>query len=255
MRAIISDVHANKEALTTVLEHIDSKGVTDIICLGDVVGYGPDPEVCIDLVEKRCRFCLSGNHDYATLTSPEHFNPLAEEAILFTRARLEPGRFSPPWGSRKKKRWEFLQGLPVRKRETESLFVHGSPRDERNEYILESDIIYGNFEKIDEILSQTPLQLFVGHSHLPGIITEDFEFLHPPSFKYTMELNPNQKYIINVGSVGQPRDGDNRACYVMLEGNAATYHRIAYDFETTMSKMSQIGEISREAAVRLKMGR
>ena len=255
MTAIISDIHSNKEALTAVLEHIESDGASEIICLGDVVGYGPDPEACIDLVRRKCRFCLSGNHDYATLTSPEHFNPLAEEAILFTRARLEPGRFSSLWGARKKARWAFLDGLPVRKREAETLYVHGSPRDERNEYVLESDILYGDFEKIDEILDLTPWLCFIGHSHIPGIITEGFTFLHPEDFDHSMELDPGQKYVINVGSVGQPRDGDNRACYVRVEANCITYHRVEYDFEATMAKMGQIGEISREAAVRLKMGR
>jgi len=253
--AIISDIHSNLEALTAVLEHIESKGASEVLCLGDVVGYGPDPEACIDLIQDRCRFCLSGNHDWATLTTPEHFNPLAVEAIEFTRKRLEPGRVRLPWEGRKRARWQFLQELPSRKRETDILYVHGSPRDDRNEYILETDIVYGNIEKIDEIFDMTPRLLFVGHSHVPGIITLEFEFHHPPEFKYTIEFDPYQKYLVNVGSVGQPRDGDNRACYVLLEGNTLTYHRIAYDYRTTMRKMARIGEISREAAVRLEMGR
>ena len=255
MIAIISDVHSNLEALTAVFDCIETKGVQEVLCLGDVVGYGPDPEACIDLVQARCRFCLSGNHDYATLTSPEHFNPLAVEAIRFTKARLAPRPLPLPWQGRRRARWRFLEQQPVRKRETDVLYVHGSPRDDRNEYILETDILYGNIEKIDEIFELTPRLLFVGHSHLPGVITLDFEFLHPPDFNYVFECDPRQKYILNVGSVGQPRDGDSRACFVLVEGNTVTWQRIAYDFRTTMKKMERIGEISREAAVRLEMGR
>ena len=93
MRAIISDVHSNIEALQAVLADIAQQGAEEILCLGDVVGYGPDPEECIDLIEKMCRFCLSGNHDYAVLTRAERFNPLAEEAVDYTRSVLKPRRF------------------------------------------------------------------------------------------------------------------------------------------------------------------
>ena len=81
MFAIISDIHSNLEALTTVLEDIESRQITDIVCLGDIVGYGPDPEPCIDLVMHHCRFAISGNHDYAVLTEPEGFVPMAREAV------------------------------------------------------------------------------------------------------------------------------------------------------------------------------
>lgn len=255
LTAIISDIHSNREALTATLEDIAKSGASEVLCLGDIVGYGPDPEECIDLVEEHCRFSLSGNHDYATLTFPEHFNPLAAEAIKYTKTVLEPGKFRTPWGSRKKARWQFLQDLPVRKRETETLYVHGSPRDERNEYILESDILYGNYDKIDEIFSMIPRLCFIGHSHVPGIITQDYRFLKPVDYNYQISLEPGQKYIINVGSVGQPRDGDNRASYVIVQEDLIVFHRIAYDFHATMSKMERIGEISKEAAVRLQLGR
>jgi len=252
MRAIISDIHSNTEALHAVLSDIAAQGAEEIVCLGDIVGYGPDPEEAIDLVEKMCRFALSGNHDYAVLTRAERFNPLAEEAVDYTRRVLKPAVLSV---GRKKARWAFLESLPTRVAEDDLLYVHGSPRDERNEYILESDIVFGNLQKIRDIFDLVPRLLFVGHTHVPGLITTDFEFLHPPDNGTAYDLEPGRKYLINVGSVGQPRDGDNRACYLLYTGQKVIYRRVAYDFQKTMSRMDRVGPISREASERLMYGR
>ena len=252
MRAIISDVHSNIESLGAVLEDIAKHDVEDIVCLGDIIGYGPDPEESIDAIEKQCRFCLSGNHDYAVLTSAERFNPLAEEAVDFTRRVLKPPSFS---FGRKKARWQYLEEMPTRLPEEDVLYVHGSPRDDRIEYILESDLIFGNHEKIRQIFNMITRLLFVGHTHVPGVIGADLRFLHIEEMDYTVELEPEEKYIINVGSVGQPRDGDNRACYVLLDGSHITFRRVPYDIGKTMAKMERVGPISREAADRLEYGR
>ena len=158
MRAIISDVHSNIEALQAVLTDIQQQGAEEILCLGDIIGYGPDPEECIDLIEKKCRFCLSGNHDYAVLTHADRFNPLAEEAVDYTRSVLKPAALS---SGRKKARWRFLELLPTRITEGDLFYVHGSPRDDRNEYILESDILFGMADKIRQIFELTPRLLFV----------------------------------------------------------------------------------------------
>jgi len=252
MRAIISDVHSNIEALHAVLQDIAEQRAEDVVCLGDVVGYGPDPEECIDRVQEVCRFCLSGNHDYAVITQPEGFNPLAQEAVEFTRRVLEP---SPLSLGRKRGRWRFLEELPTRVQEEDILYVHGSPRDERSEYILETDILFGNLGKIREILDMVPRLLFVGHTHLPGIIGPEFGFWHPSESGDTFEFEGESKYIVNVGSVGQPRDGDNRACYALVEKGRVVYRRVPYDFRRTMAKMARVGPISREAADRLAHGR
>jgi len=252
MRAIISDVHSNIEALQAVLEDIAQQGAEEILCLGDIIGYGPDPEEAIDLVEKMCRFSLSGNHDYAVLTYADRFNPLAEEAVDFTRRELKPTSLS---FGRKRARWQFIEALPTRVEEADILYVHGSPRDDRNEYILETDIVFGNLGKIQEILDMIPRLCFVGHTHVPGIIDQELKFLHPQDFDQTFEIKPQKKYIINTGSVGQPRDGDNRSCYLLLDGDRLIYRRVAYDFRKTMNKMSRVGPISQEAAVRLEFGR
>ena len=252
MRAIISDVHSNIEALQAVLADIAEQGGQEILCLGDIIGYGPNPEECIDLIERACRFSLSGNHDYAVLTRAERFNPLAEEAVDYTRSVLKPTALSV---GRKKARWRFLETLPMHLTEGDILYVHGSPRDDRNEYILESDIVFGMKDKIRQIFELTPRLLFVGHTHYPGIIDPAFAFQHPADSGAAFDLPPDQKAIINVGSVGQPRDGDNRACYALVEGNRITYRRVPYSYRTTMSKMDRVGPISEEASDRLEYGR
>jgi len=252
MRAIISDVHSNIEALHAVLADVASQGAEEILCLGDVVGYGADVEECIDLVEKMCRFCLSGNHDFAVITLPDRFNPLAVEAINYTRSLVKPSALSV---GRKRARWRFLEGLPTRKQEGDVLYVHGSPRDDRNEYILESDIVFGNAEKISQVFNVIPRLLFVGHTHVPGVIGTDMTFRHPGDNGAAFELDPQRRYIINVGSVGQPRDGDNRSCYLLVDGARIIYRRVPYDFRQTMAKMARVGPISRDAADRLEYGR
>jgi len=252
MRAIISDVHSNIEALRAVLADIREQGAEEILCLGDIIGYGPNPEECIDLIETMCHFCLSGDHDFAVLTHAERFNPLAEEAVDYTRAVLKPTGLSI---GRKKARWRFLELLPTRIVEGDLLYVHGSPRDDRNEYILESDILFGMADKIREIFEATPRLLFVGHTHCPGIIDPQFTFRHPADDAAVFELPPEQKAIINVGSVGQPRDGDNRACYVLVDGDRIAYRRVEYPYRVTMSKMDRVGPISKDAASRLEYGR
>ncbi len=252
MLAIISDLHSNIQALHAVLEDIAQQGAEEIVCLGDIVGYGPDPEEAIDLVQRMCRFSLSGNHDYAVLTKAERFNPLAEEAVDYTRRVLKPSALSL---GRRKARWEFLEGLPTRITEDDVLYVHGSPRDDRNEYILESDLIFGNVAKIEDIFSMSPHLLFVGHTHVPGVIDRDFQFRHPDDKQSEFELDSDGKYIVNVGSVGQPRDGDNRACYVLFEGRRVVYRRVQYNFRETMKNMERVGPISKEAADRLEFGR
>jgi diadenosine tetraphosphatase ApaH/serine/threonine PP2A family protein phosphatase len=111
-------------------------------------------------------------------------------------------------------------------------------------------------DKLRQIFDMTPRLLFVGHSHYPGIMDPQFTFRHPEEeSSLVFDLPPGQKAIINVGSVGQPRDGDNRACYVLVEGNRITYRRVQYPYRTTMSKMERVGPISKEAADRLEYGR
>ena len=143
-RAIISDIHGNLEALQAVLADARSQGAEDIICLGDIIGYGPNPCECLDLVIESTQVCLLGNHDQGALFDPEGFNTGAERAIFWTRAQLESG---DPGGN--ERRWEFLGELPRMKRDGELMYVHGSARNPLNEYVFPEDIY--NQRKLERI--------------------------------------------------------------------------------------------------------
>jgi len=136
-RAIISDIHSNLEALEAVLKDIDSQGITEIYCLGDIVGYGPNPRECIDLVMQRCKVCLLGNHDQGALFDPEGFNVGAEKAIFWTREQLEEHHGNP---AESLKRWDYLGERPRIHKEGPIVYVHGSVRNPLNEYVFPEDI-------------------------------------------------------------------------------------------------------------------
>lgn len=253
MYAIISDLHSNIEALTKVLEDIEGMGITDIICLGDVVGYGPTPLPCVDLVMQKCRVVLKGNHDEALVHGAYAFNLRAQKAIEWTRDQLKPGFFS---GSAVRRRWDFLTNLPLRHEEGPNLYIHGSPRDPTNEYILANEIGFGPTEKFEEIFAGFEKMLFVGHTHMPCVITDRYETKTSTELDnvYTFPDMADQKVIINVGSVGQPRDRDNRACYVIVDGDKITWRRVTYDIEKTVASMEQIAQLDAALSARLKEG-
>ncbi|MBM83051.1 MAG: phosphoesterase, partial [Planctomycetaceae bacterium] len=171
MRALISDIHGNLEALESVLADIAEQGIDEIYCLGDIVGYGPDPCECIDKV-MCCQVCLLGNHDQGALFDPEGFNAGAEKAIFWTRKMIESGDSAAT-----ESRWEFLGELPRMRREGNLLFVHGSARNPLNEYVFPEDIY--NQRKMERIFALVERNCFQGHTHIPGIFTEDLNFLAP----------------------------------------------------------------------------
>jgi diadenosine tetraphosphatase ApaH/serine/threonine PP2A family protein phosphatase len=250
--AIISDLHSNREALEAVFEHIRSQGVDDLVCLGDVVGYGPEPEFCVDLVRGHARWCLMGNHDEALFRDASDFNSHARGAIDYTRRKMEPSWYS---SSEKKARWKWLKSLPLEVTEGVFRFVHGSPRDPVREYVLNTDGIL-NPEKLRAVFESFEGIAVAGHTHHPGLFDEDLRF-HGLSGEetLTLPLDSGHKAFINVGSTGQPRDGDNRACYAILEETRITWHRVTYDFRTTMDKIQRTGALSEMLARRLAIGR
>jgi diadenosine tetraphosphatase ApaH/serine/threonine PP2A family protein phosphatase len=216
MFAIISDIHANYEALQAVFDDIDRRDVTNVICLGDVIGYGASPRECLDLVIERTRFCLCGNHDQAVFFEPYNFNVGAERACFWTREQFE----TEPNKALRDRRWEFLGRLPIRLEIGDLLFVHGSPRRPVNEYLFAEDV-YTNPQKIlsnFERLQDGQRACFVGHTHVPGVFQDDPYFDPPDELMVpgVHELSGDEPAIINVGSVGQPRDRDNRGCYVLV---------------------------------------
>ncbi len=250
--AIISDLHSNREALDAVFNDIRSRGITDLVCLGDVVGYGPDPEFCVDVVRGHARWCLMGNHDEALFRDASDFNPHARGAIHFTRRRMQPHWWS---STEKRARWKWLKGLELRMNEGRFLFVHGSPRDPIREYVLSTDGIL-NPDKLRSIFDAFEGVGVAGHTHQPGLHDEDFRFhgLNGAT-ELTLPLEPGRKYFVNVGSTGQPRDGDPRACYAVLEDHQVTWVRIEYDFRITQEKILKTGVLSEILARRLSVGK
>ena len=250
--AIISDLHSNREALEAVLEHIARSGLETIYCLGDVVGYGPEPEFCVDVVRERARLCLMGNHDEALFRDASDFNPHARGAIEFTRERMQPTWYNTP---ERRARWRFLRELPLTHTEGRFAFVHGSTRDPVREYVLSTDGIL-NPDKLRAIFDSFEDVAVGGHTHHPGLHDETLRFhgLNGAD-TLTLPLPRERKFFVNVGSVGQPRDSDNRACYAVLEDEQVTWHRVPYDFQSTADKILKTGVLSEVLARRLAMGK
>jgi diadenosine tetraphosphatase ApaH/serine/threonine PP2A family protein phosphatase len=248
VRALISDIHSNLEALTAVLADIARHDVTEIYCLGDVIGYGPNPRECIDLVTQ-CQVVLLGNHDQGAMFDPDGFNAPAERAIFWTRAQLEAASESR---EKREQRWGFLADRPRMVKENGHLFVHGSARNPLNEYVFPEDIY--NQRKMEKIFTLVERYCFQGHTHVPGVFTESMQFLTPDDVNLVYRLD-GRKTLCNVGSVGQPRDLDPRACYVLYDGETIRYRRVEYDFEVTIRKIYDIPDLDNFLGDRLGEGR
>jgi predicted phosphodiesterase len=247
--ALISDIHSNLEALETVLEDITDEKIERIICLGDIIGYGPNPR---EVLKKAANFGISirGNHEDALLFSTYDFTPDAVKAIEWTRKEINREEFSK---EENHQLWNFIDSLKDIHIEDDIMFVHGSPRFHTREYIMPHDIY--DKELMNEIFSIIPRLCFVGHTHIPGIFTEDFTFLPLKFFANRFNIDKSKKYIINVGSVGQPRDGNPQACYVILDGNIVRFKKVVYDYKRTMDKIRSTGGIPVRFAERLEYGR
>jgi predicted phosphodiesterase len=272
--AIISDIHSNLEALEAVLADIDRRGIKELYCLGDIVGYGASPKECLDLIIERSAAIVCGNHDHATFYEPFNFNVGAERACYWTRRVFE----EEPNRAKRDRRWDCLGRLPVQAEARNILMVHASPRRPVNEYLFAEDVytnpnkILANFEKLRE----HHRACFVGHTHVPGVFLDDPYFEPPgelpdPSFYVVTE---EEKAIINVGSVGQPRDHDTRACYVVVyeddespldeKGSGGTgngyratveFVRVEYDVDKAVKKVLAVDELDDFLGTRLLEGR
>lgn len=225
--AIISDVHGNLEALSAVLGGIEANHCDSVVCLGDVVGYGPNPRECIALIKEHCSFCIKGNHDEACATDefPYWFNSIAGQSILWTRDRLTAAEKS------------WLGQLPLIVKENGATFVHASvERPESWDYLNAAALVRSSFDATSEPIS------FIGHTHEPlawiekakRVTVTDVDRLH---------LNVDERYIVNVGSVGQPRDGDPRASYVVWDykHQFIEIKRVKYDWEAAAEKIGRVG--------------
>ena len=238
--AVISDIHGNQQALEAVLAAIDEMQIQTIYCLGDVVGYGACPNECVEHLRFRRIPTLAGNHDHAALemTDTQYFNNIAKTAVLWTRERL----------SEENAAW--LRERPYTDALDERIFfVHASPRQpEQWGYVL----TYGEARQCFESFTQ---QLCViGHSHQPAIVEQDGEQLNSP-VGATLTMRPDCRYLVNVGSVGQPRDRNPQACFVTvaLDMSFVHYHRVAYDIEGAQKAILD-GGLPPELAARIAEG-
>lgn len=255
--AVISDIHANASALRRVLDDISARHIDRIVCLGDVVGYGPDPLECVDLVRRRCAWTLMGNHDFAVLYEPTNFNAWAESAAFWTREQFDAEQDA----ALKAERYEYLGRLRVRVVEKQPdgqfpvLFVHGSPRRPINEYIFPDDAT-DQPDKLASIFDRVPRLCLVGHTHVPGVFTDEPDFYPPGELgDGCYRFQPGEKAVVNVGSVGQPRDYDPRASYVVLHPDRVEFVRLSYDIDTTANKIRAIPQLPDTLGDRLYDGR
>ena len=269
LTALISDLHANEPALLTALADARARGVERFVCLGDVIGYGAKPRECLEWVMRLCvespqdpgatqvrtlypGLCLQGNHEAALLGSGVDFNPKARAAIDWTREELNRSDAR----AQNLEFWDFLGALVPAMCDSLAMFAHGSPRDPVREYMLPRD-------------SKDPVKLkacfaamerrvcFVGHSHVPAVYLENGELYRPKGSEAEFDLGDESapRAIVNVGSVGQPRDGDPRLSYVIFDGRRIRFVRLPYDHAAAAAAIRAVPALPEFLAERLALGK
>lgn len=221
---IISDVHSNMEAFNAVVEEISLLAEKKTAFLGDIVGYGPEPNESIELLRKVADFAIGGNHDWACvdLTDITYFNIYAQQAVLWTKSVLKPGNASYLKSLKPMGKWEGLT------------LAHGSPREpEAWHYLFSVEDAELNFSFFDTQVC------FVGHSHYPINFIRSRDGRIRYNRNANIEISPGERYIINVGSIGQPRDGNPDSAFAIYdtESNLVQLKRVPYDIATTQEKM------------------
>ncbi len=226
---ILGDIHSNLEAFQAVLRHAEGQGGFEMVwCLGDTVGYGPDPGACIDLLRQYAPLNVAGNHDYGAvgLADLKVFSENAALACRWTGGQLSEGHKA------------YLKSLPKVLTQEVFTLVHGSLRDPLWEYLVDTETASATFD-----LLKTK-RCLVSHSHVPFLCQET---ARGPAFFVLAEgkekAAPTERIILNPGAVGQPRDGDPRASYVLLDDSvqSITHHRVEYDIPITQQKMAKAG--------------
>jgi len=224
---LFGDIHANIEALDAVLKALDKERCDQLVCLGDIIGYGANPKECLDKVRSRGIITVAGNHDLAASGKFDigAFNAAAREAILYSVSKLTASD------------QEFLSSLPLTKDMEEFFVVHASPLKPEN-----FDYIFSVQQAEDAFEAATLPLTFIGHSHVPVVFFQDPGVT---DFTYASEfyMRRRRKIIFNCGSVGQPRDGDPAACYVIFDSNIAKIRleRIPYDVDSAAKKIINAG--------------
>ncbi|HOX54504.1 MAG: metallophosphoesterase family protein [Candidatus Omnitrophica bacterium] len=224
---IFSDIHSNLEAFQAVIEAYKKENIDRYLCVGDIVGYGVDPGGCIDKIKQLDALTIAGNHDWAAveLTDITYFNQVAKQAIVWTRDKIS------------KEDKELLRSLKLVHEVTDFVLVHGTlNKPEEFNYLLDVELAMIDFGLMKKTIS------FVGHSHVAGIfIQEKGEISY--SVQAQIKIDPKKKYIVNVGSVGQPRDRDNRASYCIFDADKkeVAIKRTEYDIARTQEKIIRAG--------------
>ncbi len=226
--AILSDVHGNLEAFRAVIQDLRNQGAEGVAFVGDVVGYGANPNECQALLRELTDWVVAGNHDYGAvgLTDIEAFNPQAEAAILWTREKLSRENIA------------YLRNLPLFQQKEGIMLVHASPNEPGEwNYIQTYPEAEEGFRKMTGDLA------FVGHSHHPMVLAKEGRGGVKVLDHEEATLEKGVRYIINVGSVGQPRDGDSRAAYGLYDHGSRKYilKRISYDVQGAKEKIIKAG--------------
>ncbi len=227
--AVISDIHGNLEAFNAVMDDIGNREIDDIICLGDIIGYGPDPEAVVRRIRDLKIKTIMGNHELGLFDEKERrmFNATALKGVAITESLLS------------RESMDFLQRLPDNRIDHGCCFVHGFPPDDNNTYLFQKSnkALSKVFQTLDQDL------VFVGHTHELEIDAWDGKRVERWSLAQEEVDLDREKYIINAGSVGQPRDGDNRAKYIIWdqEKRIITVRFVAYDIKSTADKIIKLG--------------
>jgi len=240
--AIIADIHANLEALLAALERIHALNVDEIVCLGDIVGYNANPNECVDILRNEKIASMLGNHDACAsgLEEPYRFNALARRSVTWTREHLTEENRS------------FLLDLPREKRAHDFFLFHGSIHD-TNRYILSRDDVEDNFQLLAGLPGTLKLGFF-GHTHVRTALI-DHRGIISLDLSLDLSLSPEKRYLINPGSVGQPRDGDPRASFLVYDRDDHTvlFYRVEYDIKRCQERILQAG-LPPQLAERLERG-
>ncbi len=226
--ALVSDIHGNLEALTAVLTDIEKHKVDFIHCLGDVVGYGPDPAACLKMIDRSCDTKLMGNHEFTALglQSSSIFNNAARAAVKWTQMQLTDNDMA------------IMADFEMDRMLDNMYLVHASPLEpEQWHYVFNEEEAVAAFQNLKTEIG------FMGHSHLPLIFSEGPGERIRSQAGHTFQVGDESRYLINVGSVGQPRDNDRRACYVVFDTDEGDvfYHRVEYDIDAAQQKMATAG--------------
>jgi len=237
--AIVSDIHGNFEAFEAGMTRVFDRDVEEVVCLGDVVGYGAQPGECLR-VARHFDVLVMGNHEEAVVLGTAGFTEKAAAAIDWTKEQLKP------------EDQEWISDWPKKVERDGVTFVHGSPRNPTTDYVMPRTASTPGF--LEPLFDMFDKVCFVGHSHIPGVFRQDGKHSSPQGVDYEYDTE-ECKAIINVGAVGQPRDGDSRGSFVLFDGRMVRWVRFEYDVEKACDKIFAVKELDRKLGQRLRVGR